>query len=74
MDRKLRDADAMLNSGKDLAAVLQALEISATEFCASLVANARHEAFFIVSRRTAAHRGQDVARDLLYALVGALRL
>ena len=25
---KLRDADAMLNSGKDLAAVLQALEIS----------------------------------------------
>ena len=26
--RKLRDADAMLNSGKDLAAVLQALEIS----------------------------------------------
>lgn len=26
--RKLRDADAMLNSGKDLAAVLQTLEIS----------------------------------------------
>jgi putative transposase len=26
--RKLRDADAMLNSGKDLAAVLQALEVS----------------------------------------------
>lgn len=26
--RKLRDADAMLNSGKDMAAVLQALEIS----------------------------------------------
>jgi putative transposase len=26
--RKLRDADAMLNAGKDLAAVLQALEIS----------------------------------------------
>mgnify|MGYP003762628713 CR=1 FL=1 len=26
--RKLRDADAMLNSGKDVAAVLQALEIS----------------------------------------------
>ncbi|QEG22294.1 Transposase [Mariniblastus fucicola] len=26
--RKLRDADAMLNSGKELAAVLQALEIS----------------------------------------------
>lgn len=26
--RKLCDADAMLNSGKDLAAVLQALEIS----------------------------------------------
>ena len=25
---KLRDADAMLNAGKDLAAVLQALEIS----------------------------------------------
>ena len=26
--RKLRDADAMLNSGKDQAAVLQALEVS----------------------------------------------
>lgn len=26
--RKLRDADAMLNAGKDLAAVLQGLEIS----------------------------------------------
>jgi transposase-like protein len=26
--RKLRDADAMLNAGKDLASVLQALEIS----------------------------------------------
>lgn len=26
--RKLRDADAMLNAGKDLGAVLQALEIS----------------------------------------------
>ena len=26
--RKLRDADAMLNSGKELAAVLQALEVS----------------------------------------------
>ena len=26
--RKLRDADAMLNSGKDLSAVLQALEVS----------------------------------------------
>jgi len=26
--RKLRDADAMLNAGKDLAAVLQVLEIS----------------------------------------------
>jgi putative transposase len=26
--RKLRDADAMLNVGKDLAAVLQALEVS----------------------------------------------
>lgn len=25
---KLRDADAMLNSGKDMAAVLQALEVS----------------------------------------------
>lgn len=25
--RKLRDADAMLNAGKDLAAVLQALEV-----------------------------------------------
>ena len=26
--KKLRDADAMLNSGKDLGAVLQALEIA----------------------------------------------
>lgn len=26
--KKLRDADAMLNSGKDLSAVLQALEVS----------------------------------------------
>ena len=26
--KKLRDADAMLNSGKELAAVLQALEVS----------------------------------------------
>jgi hypothetical protein len=26
--RKLRDAEAMLNAGKDLAAVLQALEIA----------------------------------------------
>ena len=26
--RKLRDADAMLNAGKDLADVLQALEVS----------------------------------------------
>jgi len=26
--RKLRDADAMLNAGKDLSAVLQALEVS----------------------------------------------
>ena len=26
--RKLRDADAMLNAGKDLASVLQALEVS----------------------------------------------
>lgn len=30
--RKLRDADAMLNSGKDEAAVLQALEISSSTF------------------------------------------
>jgi hypothetical protein len=30
--RKLRDADAMLNAGKDLAAVLQALEVS-DEIC-----------------------------------------
>ena len=30
--RKLRDADAMLNSGKDEAAVLQALEISAATY------------------------------------------
>lgn len=30
--RKLRDADAMLNSGKDLAAVLQALEVSQSTF------------------------------------------
>jgi putative transposase len=30
--RKLRDADAMLNAGKDLAAVLQALEISQSTF------------------------------------------
>jgi hypothetical protein len=29
---KLRDADAMLNAGKDLAAVLQALEISEATF------------------------------------------
>ncbi len=29
---RLRDADAMLNAGKDLAAVLQALEISDTTF------------------------------------------
>ena len=28
MVRKLRDADAMLNAGKDVAAVLQALEVS----------------------------------------------
>jgi putative transposase len=30
--RKLRDADAMLNAGKDEAAVLQALEISANTY------------------------------------------
>jgi transposase-like protein len=30
--RKLRDADAMLNAGKDLAAVLQALEVSEATF------------------------------------------
>ena len=30
--RKLRDADAMLNAGKDEAAVLQALEISASTY------------------------------------------
>ncbi len=30
--RKLRDADAMLNSGKDLASVLQALEISESSY------------------------------------------
>jgi putative transposase len=30
--RKLRDADAMLNAGKDLATVLQALEISASSY------------------------------------------
>ena len=30
--RKLRDADAMLNSGKDLGAVLQALEISESSY------------------------------------------
>ena len=29
---KLRDADAMLNSGKDLAVVLQALEVSESTF------------------------------------------
>ena len=29
--RKLRDADAMLNAGKDLAAVLQALEVSESD-------------------------------------------
>ena len=27
--RKLRDADAMLNAGKDLAAVLQSLDVNA---------------------------------------------
>jgi len=34
--KKLRDADAMLNAGKDLAAVLQALEVevlSKVVFC-----------------------------------------
>jgi hypothetical protein len=30
--RKLRDADAMLNAGKDLAAVLQTLEVSEATF------------------------------------------
>jgi transposase-like protein len=30
--RKLRDADAMLNAGKDLAAVLQSLEVSEATF------------------------------------------
>jgi hypothetical protein len=30
--RKLRDADAMLNSGKDMAAMLQALEVSQATF------------------------------------------
>ena len=30
--RKLRDADAMLNAGKDLAAVLQALQISESSY------------------------------------------
>lgn len=30
--RKLRDADAMLSAGKDLAAVLQALEVSEATF------------------------------------------
>ena len=30
--RKLRDADAMLNAGKDLAAVLQSLEISESSY------------------------------------------
>ena len=30
--RKLQDADAMLNAGRDLAAVLQALEVSQSTF------------------------------------------
>jgi hypothetical protein len=30
--RKLRDADAMLNAGKDLAAVLQALEVAESTY------------------------------------------
>ena len=30
--RKLRDADAMLNAGKDLAVVLQALEVSESTY------------------------------------------
>jgi len=30
--KKLRDADAMLNSGKELAAVLQALEVSESTY------------------------------------------
>ena len=32
--RKLRDADAMLNAGKDVAAVLQALEVSEATYLA----------------------------------------
>ena len=32
--RKLRDADAMLNAGKDVAAVLQALEVSESTYAA----------------------------------------
>ncbi len=35
--RKLRDADAMLNGGKDEAAVLQALEISEAAFVAGSI-------------------------------------
>jgi len=31
--RKLRDADAMQNAGKDLAAVLQTLEVSEATYC-----------------------------------------
>jgi len=31
--RKLRDADAMLNEGKGLAAVLQSLEVSEATYC-----------------------------------------
>jgi putative transposase len=30
--RKLRDADVMLNAGKDVAAVLQALEVSESSY------------------------------------------
>ena len=30
--RKLRDADAMLNAGKDLATVLQSLEVSESKY------------------------------------------
>ena len=31
--RKLRDADAMLNAGRELAAVLQALEVTEATYC-----------------------------------------
>jgi putative transposase len=38
--RKLRDADAMLNVGKDLAAVLQALEVSEATYGAGVPSTA----------------------------------